>query len=45
MEEKRGLLPFEDPQQRRVRVTACPVCGREIYGEGGRCSYCARFFP
>ena len=39
------LLPFGDPQQRRTRVRFCPVCGREIYGSRGQCSYCARFFP
>lgn len=43
MEGMRGLLPFEDPQQRRIRVDFCPVCGREVYGGGGRCGYCARF--
>ena len=42
MEQEYGLLPFRDPQQ-RTRPRMCPVCGREIYGVGGQCIYCARF--
>lgn len=42
MEQEYGLLPFRDPQQRTLPRT-CPVCGREIYGVGGQCIYCARF--
>ncbi len=42
MDWEENLMPFADPQQRPA-VELCCVCGREIYGIGGQCSYCARF--
>ena len=42
MDREENLMPFFDPQS-RPPIARCSVCGREIYGIGGQCIYCARF--
>ena len=37
---KNDYVPFQDPQQKKPAFL-CPVCGREVYGAGGQCLYCA----
>lgn len=44
MPENQQLLPFFDPQDALPRGF-CQRCGREIYGWGGQCLYCARELP